>query len=243
MRLLTVATQPGECGRSRSDAGLSLVEVTVMLSILMILAGALIPVVSDSIGSARLVRARNDVLQISVALTNFQRDVGPFVFDGSRMRLPQTSSSLRGVDVLMSEGDMPAVADEVPVDSHGELVLIDPSVGRTSAAIRPWVAISSFDLLDFHLRTNGRGYPMALGGPGTGWNGPYVTKAITGDPWGNKYLINTGYLRGLPPSPERCTNCAVFVISAGPNGVLETPFRQPLANASVFGDDLAVRIQ
>jgi type II secretory pathway pseudopilin PulG len=230
-------------GRLGSARGLSLVEVTVMLVVLLALAGALVPVVGDSVAGARQVRARNDLSQLAVALTNFQRDVGPFVFDGSRMREAQTVSSLKIVDVLMSDGDLPKVADVVPLETLPAGLLLDPSVGTGGSAVTGWVTSAATDRGDLHLRINGRGYPEGPSGTGHGWNGPYIGKPVTGDPWGHAYLINTGFLRGLPPRSGRCLTCAVYAISAGPNGLLETPFQQPLTNANVLGDDLAVRIQ
>lgn len=233
----------GTRSRLTSERGLSLVEVTIMLVILLILAGTLVPVMSDSITSARTVRARNDLSQIAVALVNFQRDVGPLVFDGTRLRQIQKSpSTLRPVMVIVSDGEPPALTDRVPVESVANL-LASPGVPLDAASLQPWVANAAADLLDLHLRINGRGYPAASGGPGTGWNGPYLGKNVPGDPWGRQYLVNSAFLRGLPPGPGRCTHCAVFVLSAGPNGLVETPFQQPIANANVFGDDLAVRLQ
>lgn len=214
-----------------------------MLIVLMALAGALVPVMGDSISSARIVRARNDLSQLAVALTNFQRDVGPFVFDGSRLHEVQTTTSLKVVDVLVSDGDLPGFADSVPVTTLGTGLFMDPSVMTGAAALRPWVETPATDRFDVHLRINGRGYVEGMTGPGSGWNGPYLSKPASSDPWGHAYLINTGFLRGLPPRPAWCTRCAVYVISAGPNGVIETPFQQPLANANLLGDDLAVRIQ
>lgn len=239
-------TRPGMAMRTRTlacDRGLSLVEVTIMLTILMILAAALIPVMTDSVRSARFVAARSDLAQLAAALTNFQRDVGPIVFDGSRLQQPQTTSSLRIVDVLMSQGEMPEVADGVPVETLAPDLRIDASVGTAAAALLPWLSSASVDRMDDHLRTNGRGYIESKSGADRGWNGPYITKEVTGDPWGHRYLINTGFLRGQPQRAGRCSRCAVFVISAGPNGRIETPFQQPISNANVFGDDLAVRIQ
>lgn len=233
---------PAPMRHQTGDTGLSLVEVTVMLAVLFILAAMMIPVVSDSINNARMVRARNDLSQMASAITGFQRDVGPFVFDGSRLRQIQTVGSLSVVDVLVSGGALPGVADSVPLGESG-LFAPDASVGTTQAALRPWVAISTFDKFDNHLRVNGRRYPVSISGPGNGWNGPYVSKEITGDPWGHAYLANAGFLRGTPPAPGRCRTCAVFILSAGPNGLVETPFEQPIPNANVFGDDLAVRIQ
>ena len=230
-------------GRLASARGLSLVEVTVMLIVLMALAGALVPVVSDSINSARVVRAKNDLSQLAVALTNFQRDVGPFVFDGSRLRQAQTVSSLKIVDVLVSDGDLPGVALTVPVETLGPGQFLDPSVGTGSSALQPWIGSPATDRLDLHLRINGRSYVLGQSGPGMGWNGPYLSKPVAADPWGRAYLVNTGFLRGLPPRAGWCTLCAVYAISAGPNGVIETPFQQPIANANALGDDLVVRIQ
>jgi type II secretory pathway pseudopilin PulG len=241
--MTTRRTLTSSAGRLGSSRGLSLIEVTVMLVVLMALVGALVPVVTDSISSARIVRARNDISQLAVALTNFQRDAGPFVFDGSHLREAQTVSSLRVVDVLRSDGDLPDVADEVPVATLGTGLFIDPSVGTGEAAIRPWLDMPASDRMDAYLRVNSRGYAEGSAGPGSGWNGPYVSKPAGADPWGHAYLINTGFLRGLPPRPGYCSHCAVFVISAGPNGRLETPFQQPIANANAFGDDLVVRIQ
>ncbi len=234
---------PRARGGWASERGLSLVEVTIMLVILLILAGSLVPVMSDSINSARNVRARNDLSQIAVALVNFQRDVGPIVVDGTRLRQLQTAaSSVRPVEVLSSDGEMPAITDRVPVETVSAL-LVNPALTLDASAVAPWTVSQATDRLDFHLRVNGRNYPEATSGAGTGWNGPYLSKDVPGDPWGHAYLINTGFLRGLPPSAVGCSRCAVFVISAGPNGTLETPFRQPIANALVFGDDLSVRIQ
>jgi len=36
---------------------------------------------------------------------------------------------------------------------------------------------------------------------------------------------------------------AVFVLSAGPNGVIETPFYQARDNARLYGDDIGYRLQ
>jgi type II secretory pathway pseudopilin PulG len=226
-----------------SEQGLSLVEVTIMLVILLILAGSLVPVLSDSISGARSVRARNDLSQMAVALVNFQRDVGPVVFDGTRLRQIQTATTaMQPVLLLMSQGAAPAITDRVPVESVKTL-LITPGMSFDAASVAPWVTTSAADLVDNHLRVNGHSYPEATSGPGTGWNGPYLTKEVSGDPWGHAYLINTGFLRGLPSGVTGCSRCAVYVLSAGPNGMVETPFQQPIANANVFGDDLAVRIQ
>jgi hypothetical protein len=145
--------------------------------------------------------------------------------------------------VLVSDGDLPEAATLVPVATLSGGMFLDSSVSANSASLYPWVSLPATDRLDVHLRINGRAYLDGMSGPGSGWNGPYVNKPVSADPWGHAYLVNTGFLRGLPPRAGWCTRCAVYVISAGPNGLIETPFQQPIANANIFGDDLAVRIQ
>ena len=63
------------------------------------------------------------------------------------------------------------------------------------------------------------------------------------DPWGNRYLVNIGAARridspGTGPRPPQ----AIWVLSAGSNGIIETPYNQPAARATVGGDDVAVRV-
>jgi type II secretory pathway pseudopilin PulG len=53
------------------------------------------------------------------------------------------------------------------------------------------------------------------------------------DPWGNAYVVNTGAQPG-----DR-----VWVLSAGPNGRIDTPFRQPSAVAAPAGDDRATPLR
>jgi general secretion pathway protein G len=62
------------------------------------------------------------------------------------------------------------------------------------------------------------------------WKGPYIAR-VTADPWGNAYIINAdGFsIDGQP----------VWILSAGPNGQVETPtFSQTL-----LGDDIGMRIK
>ena len=55
------------------------------------------------------------------------------------------------------------------------------------------------------------------------------------DPWGNCYLVNLTALAGVEPA-------AVWIFSAGPNGIVETPF-VARGSAMPAGNDLGVRIR
>ena len=57
------------------------------------------------------------------------------------------------------------------------------------------------------------------------------------DPWNNRYMVNVG------ASASGGRESAIFAISAGPNGIVETPFSQPIAAASLAGDDIGQRIR
>jgi general secretion pathway protein G len=71
--------------------------------------------------------------------------------------------------------------------------------------------------------------------PKAGFRGPYVAN-IEADPWGNQYLLNAGNLNGG-------ANHA-FLVSAGPNGVLDTTKDQTATAALVAGsDDIIAVIQ
>ncbi|MBI5848185.1 MAG: prepilin-type N-terminal cleavage/methylation domain-containing protein [Nitrospirae bacterium] len=65
---------------------------------------------------------------------------------------------------------------------------------------------------------------------GANWKGSYMA-VVTADPWGNIYLTNANSFAA--------TGQPVWIISAGPNGLLETPAN----SATSQGDDIGVRIK
>jgi len=217
----------------RPEAGQSVAEISVMVFVLMVLAGSLLPVMGDSIASARVARARNDATRIAAALANLRRDVGRLRPAATAAELDPFRGGVAELDLLASSAPLPAVAGHVP----GEPV----PAGARQSPLQPWRSPLRIDLLETQLRTNGPGYPASVNGAGSGWNGPYLPAALSSDPWGHAFLVNAGFLQrdleGL------CRDCAVFVLSAGPNGFVETPFAQPVSTARAFGDDIVIRIQ
>jgi hypothetical protein len=79
-----------------------------------------------------------------------------------------------------------------------------------------------------------------------GWNGPYFSSDIEADPWGHRYSVNVALI-DLSPGAATASGqakMAVWVISAGPNGIIETPFAASiLSSAQPGGDDIGTRIQ
>lgn len=112
-----------------------------------------------------------------------------------------TRGTWTAYDLLVTQGAVPAVGA-----GGGDAWAVDagPQVG--------W--------LDDHLMTNQPAYERAGAGPSLGrpgWRGPYLETRAGADPWGHRYAVNVGMLRQSRGSDT-------IVLSAGPNGLIETPF-------------------
>jgi type II secretory pathway pseudopilin PulG len=212
--------------------GFTLIETTILISVLLILAGLLAPVVWDSIAEARGIRARNDVTQIAVAVVNFQRDVG-WLAPLSAGWTADRSTSSGPVPLLVGPGRAPRIP-AVPMTN------LLGTAGYNG--YRPWVDLAA-EAIDDHLRLNARSYPQTALGQGPTWRGPYLASAVESDPWHGRYMVNTWCLTSGAHGEDLTAGCAVFAISAGANGVIETLFDQPTGAAEVRGDDVAARIQ
>jgi len=238
-----------------SQRGITIIETTVILSVLFILAGAMAPIVSESVNTARAVKARNDASMIAMGLINLQKDLG-----GDALSFGSAAAAVGQVlplpEVLATQGAAPEVdgTAEVIEATLALPVLVPP--GQDTAATRraqraalraqrrKWRE-GRADALDDHLRTNRRGYRYRRPGEYGGWNGPYVSAEIQGDPWGKKYMINSQFLDGSASAADANGNPrkAVFVVSAGADGMIDTPFEQAIVDARAYGDDIAIRIQ
>jgi general secretion pathway protein G len=62
------------------------------------------------------------------------------------------------------------------------------------------------------------------------YKGPYLP-GVEADPWGNQYVLGA--------SNFNVANAPVYVLSAGPNGTLETP----ASSIAIGGDDIGLRIK
>ena len=119
-------------------------------------------------------------------------------------------------------------------------------------------ALQNTGLVD---RSRGRQADDLLGGPGNAPEAPgvrqwvdgrvgslsgYISQAAQPDPWGNRYLVNIGALQTSDPGDvdEASTEPrALWVLSAWPNCLVETPFAAPTVSAVLGGDDIGARIE
>jgi hypothetical protein len=224
-----------------SNRGLSLVEVTIMLLVLMLLTGVLAPSITDFVNDARWVKVKEDCEAIGISVARLTRDVGPCLkFNGT-----DGCSKANRVDILASDGP-----DVLTTDLAGSA-----TVPYSSSAISPgainWDNDSDVlvgDRMENQFAINAPAYltPQASGGStpvgplfGLGWRGAYLSSPIGPDPWGHRYLVNTAFLAAatdagsssasammaiLPSNGSNWMNKDVFCLSAGPNGRYETPF-------------------
>lgn len=123
-------------------------------------------------------------------------------------------------------------------DSGSTIIRLEgPGLSPTATnASSNWVNGSVADDLVDQLIANTPAYPTtsSLAKPFK-WKGPYLT--LKADPWGNKYLVNI-------TNAKSSSTFAAFVLSAGPDGVVQTAFDiSETSSVAASGDDLIYRIR
>ena len=207
----------------RGERGFTLIEVIVAIAVVAILAGIITPSVIKHIDDSKRARAQNDCLVVGSAIASFYKDVA---------RMPNMNSAgTAGITLLVSDGNTPTLASGITIWNRA----------TTNAAT---------DLLSNHLTVNapkgqsGIIYPTTTSAPGSEftWRGPYQP-SFPSDPWGNRYAVNIGNMTGTNPSLSN----AVWVLSAGPDGIIQTAFNPGLPPAgttlATSGDDIVYRIR
>lgn len=225
-----MSTQRPDGPASAAARGFTLIEILVAIAILAVMAAIVTPFVTQYVGESDLSRAEADVRSLATQVGNFHRDVahGP-VFNTAgdlQARNPE-------IEALFGPGTPPPLASGVSgwPSSGG---VFDNTEGDDEDA----------DAIVDQLMNNEDGSGSAIY-PTTDpdakptqrliWQGPYID-GVNDDPWGNAYLIT---VKGLWPGED----LAVFAVSAGVNGTLETDGNQPAAGElTVGGDDHAFRI-
>ena len=216
--------------RSSRGAASSLIEAVMVIAIAAVLAGIGLNAAMDRIEDARLTRAAADTKMIGVAIHSFMQDTG---FAPTYQSGDERGPEALIFKVLETTGSQPGLSSE--------------ELGWPEEP-------EDHDLLENHLVKNlpagtGPRYPRRgeiSFARSKGWNGPYLTTMPTADPWGDKYLVNVQLLtaNGLSEMDLPIgTRAAVFVVSAGPDRVLNTEFQQLADEFLAGGDDIIFRVQ
>ena len=203
---------------SRND-GMTMIEITVILAVLGLLVGLVATAAGDLLEQSHAVRTGEEVDRIGRAIVEFYADTGYF---------PRTNDRFDGR----------------PGDQEIGALISAAQLPRSTASTGLWVE-SDLGLLAEHLTYNGKGYRVRNPIDNRGWAGPYLPQAVGEDGWAHAYIVNVFWLdvRNVVEEADGTRLGAVWVLSAGPNGIIETPYYQPRDNARLYGDDIGFRLQ
>lgn len=238
-----------------TDDGLSLIEATIIVMVLAIMAAVTAPAVDGYLSDARQARARRDVSGIAQAIARFMHDTGEDFFlidgNGASATVAPLHTSANLVKLLVSDGDIPAKgvtrsggatpdwdsprneggAAPDDVQSLAEHLIRNAPNNLTANAYRTAANMTDAPSRDFDP-SSGATFNSEFA-----WRGPYLSGPVDPDPWGHRYGVNVEFLAklaGTPGSAPGGNVNDVFVLSAGPDGETDTRFD---VDGVVPGDD------
>ena len=238
------------------ERGFTLVEVTIILLVLVILATIMLPQLGNYNRLARYVKVTEDLGAFCAQLKKMLDET----FESAFWIDPE-SKTVR-VGLLFGEGDVPGCENSVLdcVAGTDQNWFVQSVNGNLASVKTDYVAQNSVsfkaDRFTNHLLindplgdTSGEQYPdiqdFGIEWWAFGWHGPYFNK-IMADAWGNRYLSNVFALH--TDGNGNIFTSAVVVLSAGPNERVETKFDMYYKSVSkdgkqgsgyaVGGDDL-----
>lgn len=241
-----------------SQRGMSLVEVTIILAVIAMLAAVLTPAINGYVDQARQTRARADTQTIAEAILDFIADGAERQFlqvANGTGRVPPTRPDSNRVNLLVSDGDVPTMSASLAetfwtqavnsgtVDTITNHLIANTPGGLAANRYRvpsPDITVSATGNIDF-----ARGESSGFNAP-YAWRGAYLRGPVRSDPWGNRYAVNVAF---LDPSPVDAFGAGiitagfavtdyqrldVFVLSAGGDKEIDTKSAQ---DGAVPGDD------
>ncbi|MCB9878158.1 MAG: prepilin-type N-terminal cleavage/methylation domain-containing protein [Planctomycetes bacterium] len=201
----------------RSHGGFTLVEVIVVLSVILLLTGIAVPMLSSYMEDGRRARAESEVKTIGAAVMSMYKDVGVYP--------ARNGSGTNNFLYVLYTG--PTALTSNPWSANHQWSNWARNAQRG-------------DQLNNHLLVNtpkGSGAGAYATTGSMRWRGPYSPGTTPLDPWGRPYIINV-----ISGWNTNATNYKrMWVVSAGPNGVFDT---NALARSTdeLGGDDIGVML-
>ncbi|MBN1163643.1 MAG: type II secretion system protein GspG [Candidatus Krumholzibacteriota bacterium] len=211
---------------SMGNQGFTLFEIIIAVAIIAIMAVAIAPPLIKNLNDGKIARAQSDAKVIGDALMFFYKDTGTWPLQNDGDTAPDLTrlvgnSALGGGNAGIPGGTS-GVNGSGNWDSWGRAgTLTDQLIANASGSMDPLYRESSSP----HTKP--------------GWNGPYLD-SVPLDPWGNPYVVN---IRFVNAQIADYTRHNVMVLSAGPNGVFETPYADVTFNEEIGGDDVGYIIR
>jgi type II secretory pathway pseudopilin PulG len=212
----------------------SLVEASIVLSVFAILTAMLAPAIGGYINDAQHAAAKKDIEVIGTAVTRMLGDVGEaWVLrdgNGGAMTAPPSHAAGNRVDLLVGSGAVPTVSvARATAGADWDDAVDDAAVQRleyflvqntpSNLAANAYRTASSMSVATEFDPDSGALYHAEHA-----WRGAYLPGPIGPDPWGSRYAVNVEFLaRALGAGPSGNVN-DVFVVSAGPDRVVDTRF-------------------
>lgn len=242
----------------QSQTGMSLVEATIILMVLMLLTGVLAPSINDYVNDAKDVKVKEDCEAIGFTVMRLVRDIGPCLRfnanqDNWQQNFTRHCQKQNRVDILFSDG--PDVTQNDLIGDASQSFNGNNNVANNQIN---WDDDDQRgDSMEHQFVTNDTGprYPTpstlnTYDRPGPhfnlGWRGAYLSSPIGPDPWGNRYLVNTVFLATARDANQGIGEGEmsggwshdVFCLSAGRNSLFETAFGgNQFGGTSRGGDD------
>jgi type II secretory pathway pseudopilin PulG len=214
--------------------GVSLIEASIVLSVFALLTAMLAPSIGGYISDSQHAAAKKDLEVIGTALSRMLSDVGDaWVLrdgNGGALTAPPSHAAANRVDLLVGSGAVAAVGVarstggvdwDDPVDNAAVQRLEYFLVANTPSnlAANAYRTAASMSVATEFDPDGGSLYNAEHA-----WRGAYLPGPIGPDPWGTRYAVNVEFLaRALGAGPSGNVN-DVFVISAGPDRVVDTRF-------------------
>jgi hypothetical protein len=184
-----------------------------------------------NLNQGRISRAQSDARVIGDAILDFYKDVGQWPVQTDRDPEPEVdrlvgNHALGGGNKGIGGGD-----------------------GEVKGA-RSWDSFGTPSTLTAHLIHNAAGSIRPLYNLSErphdepGWNGPYLD-TVPLDPWGRPFVVNICFAHAPKPGSWSANNeyHNILVLSAGKNGLFETPFDPSRFAERPGGDDIGFVIR
>jgi type II secretory pathway pseudopilin PulG len=227
-----------------SQAGVSLIEATIILSVFAILAAALAPSIGAYVSDAQHAAARRDVEAIGTSLSRMLVDVGESWIlrdgNGAAATAPPLHAAVNRVDLLVSSGATPTVSVPRPAGADWDDAVDNAAVQRleyflvenrpSNLAANAYRTASQMSVLGQFDPDSG-----ALFNSEHAWRGAYMPGPIGPDPWGTRYAVNVEFLARAPGAGPSGNVNDVVVVSAGSDRVVDTQFN---ADGATSGSDV-----
>jgi type II secretory pathway pseudopilin PulG len=213
---------------SKRNSGFTLIEVTIILLVLVILSGIMLPTIERFIDLARYIRAREDIGALASLVALFQVDTCSSYF--RVVGNAPGGGDWNRVDMLVSDGDNPSTDGLTGAQANWNTAF---AYWNGAGSVSVDKIANQLALGDpFGTESWGDPYPRPAGPIACGFRGAYIQAPVSADPWGNRYMINVAFLGQCFAGWGRCFGLSettfkqqdVFVLSAGPDGIVQTPW-------------------